>query len=454
MKIVQLTAENVKKLVAVEITPRGEIVTIAGRNGAGKTSVLDSIWWALAGAENIQAQPIRAGAQKARIRLNLGELVVERRFTANGSSLIVENAEGLRFPSPQKMLDALLGELSFDPLAFSRMPSKAQFEALRKVAKITDDLDALDAANRSDYMKRTELNRELKAQRSVAETIIVPEAPAERVDETALLADMQRAADANTELERERNSRRETGARLKHFGEEAAGWNQLASEKRESLKRHVAKVEAEIKSLETSAAEAEEKCIEIMRLASTLPPLREPTDLTGLRKLIDDARGINQRIDTADKAREHKARAFADVAKLESRAAGLTTQINARTQQKAAAIAASKMPIPGLGFGEGVVLYDGVPFEQASSALQLRVSMAIAIASNPKLRVIRVSDGSLLDEDSLAAIADMAREHDFQVWLERVDSTGRVGIVIEDGAVASTPESRAAGEEMTKEDAF
>ena len=76
MKILKLTCENFKKLRAVEITPKGELVEICGKNGAGKSSVLDSIWWALEGTKHIQAMPIRKGADKARIRLDLGEMVV------------------------------------------------------------------------------------------------------------------------------------------------------------------------------------------------------------------------------------------------------------------------------------------------------------------------------------------------------------------------------------------
>ena len=99
LHIVKLEAENIKALRAVEITPAGHLVEITGRNGQGKTSVLDSIWWALAGASTVDPVPIRTGETEARIRLDLGELVVTRFFAEreNGSTstrLVVENARG------------------------------------------------------------------------------------------------------------------------------------------------------------------------------------------------------------------------------------------------------------------------------------------------------------------------------------------------------------------------
>ena len=160
MKIVKLVAENIKKIKAVEINPNGEIVTIAGKNGAGKTSILDSIWWAMSGTSHIQGAPIRKGQTKARIKLDLGEIIVERKFTDAGSTLTVENSEGARFPSPQKMLDALVGSLSFDPLAFSRMEPRKQLDELRRVSKLDVDIDKLNTLNALDYDKRTQLNRE------------------------------------------------------------------------------------------------------------------------------------------------------------------------------------------------------------------------------------------------------------------------------------------------------
>ena len=71
MKIISLTAENVKRLRAVHIEPDGSLVVIAGRNGQGKTSVLDSIWYALGGgpASKTTQRPIRDGQDKAALTI-------------------------------------------------------------------------------------------------------------------------------------------------------------------------------------------------------------------------------------------------------------------------------------------------------------------------------------------------------------------------------------------------
>ena len=112
-----------------------------------------------------------------------------------------------------------------------------------------------------------------------------------------------------------------------------------------------------------------------------------------------------------------------------------TAKLCALDEEKNAALAAAELPIDGLGVTDDGVTYNDIPFDQLSSAEQLRVSLAMAMALNPKLRVIRITDGSLLDSNSLQIIQDMIREKDFQLWLETVDESGEVGFVIEDGAV-------------------
>ena len=57
------------------------------------------------------------------------------------------------------MLDALIGELTFDPLAFTRMDGRQQFNALRGFVPDVD-FDAIDAANKVDFDARTVVNRQ------------------------------------------------------------------------------------------------------------------------------------------------------------------------------------------------------------------------------------------------------------------------------------------------------
>ena len=417
MKIVALTAENVKKLVAVEIKPDGNVVQITGKNGQGKTSVLDSIWWALAGATHIQTTPIRKGESEARIRLDLGEIVVTRTFKKRDdasftTAITVENADGSRFPSPQRMLDSLLGELSFDPLAFTRMDAKQQFETLKRFVPGVD-FDAIAAAQKEDYDKRTDVNRRAKEARAAAGQINVDPALADRdpVDEAALVDQLQKAADHNSEIE----TRKATRQRAE---QDAGDLDQRGADLREQAARLIA-----------DAEEAEQKAADLRAKLAKAPALPDPVDTSKVREQIEAARATNEKIEQSKRKAAHTK--AAEGAEKESKT--ITAAMEKREKEKRDAIAKAKLPVDGIGFGDNQILLDGLPFDQASDAEQLRASIAIAMASNPKLRVIRVRDGSLLDEDAMKLIAEMADGNDYQVWIERVDGSGKIGFVLEDG---------------------
>ncbi len=407
MKILQLTAENVKKLKVVDITPSQDFIQITGKNGSGKTSVLDAIWWALGGKEGIQDKPIRDGEEKARVRLNLGDIVVERRFTAGSTSLVVENGDGARYPSPQAMLDELIGELSFDPLAFAHMDPKRQYAELKRIAKIEVDLEALEEASKADYQTRTEKNRQAKELKTRAGGYAFKfEADVVAVDVSALVERLQHAAQHNADIDRRIEGRAAAAVAIEQGKQAVSDLEARLKEKR-----------AEVDSLERKLAAAE--------------PLPERVNVDELRVHIEEGQQRN----VEHERRKEQAKLHEQAKGLEAESERLTKAMEEREAAKAEALQAAKMPIAGLTLAEGRVQFNGLPFEQSSSAEQLRTSVAIAMAANPKLRVIRIKDGSLLDDDGLAMIAELAREKDYQVWVERVDSSGKNGIVMEDGAV-------------------
>lgn len=436
MKIVSLISENVKKLTAVEIKPDGNLVVVSGKNGAGKTSILDSISWAIEGAKHIQSAPIRKGQTEARIRLDLGEVIVTRKFRKrdDGSidtSVAVESDKGARFPTPQRLLDSFLGALSFDPLAFARAEATAQFEQLKRFVPDVD-FAAIDGKNKSDFEARTDINRKEREARAAANQITVPDGtPKEPVDETELIAQLDRAGKHNSDID-QRKLRRdgavETVTRLK--AEQA------------SLSRRAEDLRRQALDLDNQATAKENEWLALQKKIDDAPALPEPIDTAAVRTAIDNARRTNAAVAQRQQRDAHLKRA----SEFKAQADQLTANMEKRKADRAAAIAKAKLPVDGLGFGEGIVLFNGLPLEQASDAEQLRVSVAIAMAGNPKLRVIRVRDGSLLDENGMKLLAELADANDMQVWIERVDTTGKVGFVIEDGRVrdAKVPQGEAA----------
>lgn len=433
MKIVKLQAEHFKRLKVVEITPAGDIVTLAGKNGAGKSSVIDAIFAALAGKEATPAKPIQRGQTKARITLDLGDLVVTRRFTEKDSTVTVEAANGARFPSPQRMLDELIGHIAFDPLQFVRMEPRRQFDMLRKLVKLEVDIDALNGQNQRDYEKRTEINRQGKALRAQAEGIVLPpECPTEHRDTAEILGRLTKVSEHNAAIEREKHRRTDLARDIAADRDRAEDNRGEAARLRALADEH----DAAAASADIQAAAAQERL-------DGLQALVDPMDAQAIRSELESAEDTNRMVDRA----ERRAKLIKDAETQEAAAQALSDQMKARDQAKGAAINAAKFPIAGLAFGDGEVLFDGLPLTQASSAEQIRISMAIAAAMNPKLRVVCIREGSFLDPDGLRLVAELAKESGSQVWLEDNRSTDPMAIIMEDGAVVRAevePEPKAA----------
>lgn len=419
MKIVSLTAENYKRLRAVHITPDGNVVVVAGRNAQGKSSVLDSIWAALAGAAGAKdtPQPIRDGEDRASVTLDLGELRVTRTWHGDKTTLKVESADGAVHKSPQTMLDSLIGRLSFDPLAFAQQDEKAQRRTLMDLLGL-DFADA-DAERLGVFEHRTNINRDVKRLDAQLDGLppITPGTPDVEVDVAALTT---RISDGlAVEQRRVSLSQRYSDLKAEH---------DRRLERVAELRRQADEIEADVTANRATLEEFRREA------QSLVVP-----DVTGLREQLTGAETTNRAVRAAaDRRRLQTERAI-----MAGEAAALTERILNLDDAKQHLIAAAMAdaPVAGLSFDDDGVTYQSVPFRQCSAAERLRVSVAMAMVMNPTIRVIRITDGSLLDRENLALIEQMADAHDFQIWLERVDETGTVGVVIEDGEVA-TPADR------------
>jgi DNA repair exonuclease SbcCD ATPase subunit len=440
MRLISLEAENVLRISAIRIKPDGKVIEITGENGAGKTSTLECVRMALEGKTAIAWKPIREGCEKGKIILELGgkdvEYVVTRKFNRTESgevttSLTVENPKGARYNKPQLILDNLLGKLSFDPLAFSRMGAPAQYDALKNLVPGVD-FDVMEKANADDFAQRTDVNRRVKDLRARLSGITITTNLPKRVDEEMLIAELDTAGQKNTEITQERGRRERALADGASVEAEAAARRREADE----LRARADALDAEAERLGTRAET-------LLLQIRGLPALPELIDTSDLRAQITAARSQNEEIDRAESINRQAEQFGVELRDAEKDSGDLTDAMAAREKQKLDAIAAAKLPVDGLSLGDKMVLFNNLPLDQASDAERLRVSVAIAAAMNPELRLILVRDGSLLDKRSWKLLADLAEKMDMQVLVETVDS-GRAGaIVIEDGHLAGVTQQAA-----------
>ena len=421
MRVIELRVENFKNLTLVEFSPPDGTVIVSGANGAGKSALIDSYWMALdrKHAAKSYPDPIKHGEENAKVVVNLGKYIVTRTWTKTNTYLKIENTEGAVFKSPDAMLNSLIGELSFDPQEFAQQSEKEQLEILLSLLDLPIDLTVIDEKRKTIYAKRTEVNRDVKDLEGQLKGIeIPPDIPDEELNTADIMTEYQVASDHNVE----NNTKR-----LDLVSEQETSKTLLAQ--KDYLIEQLQQIESNI----TKCTEAQkENDTKVAKLINEVEVIVD-SDLESFKTRLAEVEETNVIV----RKKQERAEVAKQLTIAKTNSTLLTQDIQAIDSEKAEAIENATMPVPMLSFNESGVTYNDVPLKQCSAAEQLRVSVAMAMALNPEIRVIRITDGSLLDSSNLALIEEMAKEEDFQVWIERVDESGKLGVYIKEGEIVA-----------------
>jgi DNA repair exonuclease SbcCD ATPase subunit len=426
LRILSLGVENVKRIKVIRIVPNGNTVTISGKNDQGKTSVLDSIEYALGGKASICEEPIRNGQAKARIVCDLGDYVVERTFSAvsGDSEIRIKGKDGRPVKSPQTLLDSLCSHVAFEPLSFVRQKPDEQMETLRKLVGL--DFTELNARRKKAFEDRTLAGRQLdQVKANLKDAPFDEGAPAKEVSVVEL-------------SERLNQARQKNGERTKAVEKVNGLKSDLASNeaRRASVVTQIESLEIQLKELrrQDGSLVLNHNAISRSITVAEAEAAKIPTvDESAIAAEIAASEATNARV----RANVRHQSIQADIAYHQNTYDRLTFEIESIDGEKWDKLEWTEFPLEGLSFDDSRVLLNGVPFSQSSQARQLQAAVAIGLALNPKVRVILIRDGSLLDEESMKLIGDMAVKHDAQIWIERVESKDPAAVVIEDGEVKS-----------------
>lgn len=403
IKINKLEIENVKRVKATRFEPEENGLTvIGGKNGQGKTSVLDAITWALGGDRYRPTHAQRDGSvlpPYIHIVLSNG-LVVERK--GKNSDLKVIDPNGRK--GGQQLLNEFVEELALNLPRFMQASGREKADTLLRIIGVGDRLHELEQQERELYANRHAIGQIADQKKKYAQEIAYyPDAPKEPVSATELILRQQEILARNGENQRKR-------MRLQQLEDEAAD----VQRKLDALLARQQAVLADLDIARRSAADlADESTAE-------------------LEQSIANIEQINRKV----RANLDKDKAETDALAYQNRYAELTEQLESVRKARIGLLQNADLPLPGLSVEDGELLYQGKAWDCMSGADQLRVATAIVRRLNPKCGFVLLDKLEQMDLDTLREFGAWLEQEGLQAIATRVSTGGECSIIIEDGYIA------------------
>nr|DAX52108.1 MAG TPA: STRUCTURAL MAINTENANCE OF CHROMOSOMES PROTEIN [Caudoviricetes sp.] len=412
IKINKLEIENVKRVKAVKMEPTANGLTIiGGNNGQGKTSVLDSIAWALGGNKFKPSQAQREGSAippNLHIVMSNG-LIVERK--GKNSDLKVIDPDGNK--AGQNLLDSFIDELALNLPKFMQQSSREKASTLLQIIGVGEQLVLLEKEEQDTYNRRHAIGQIADQKEKFArEQEYYPDAPKDLVSASDLIKEQQEILARNGENQR----KRENLANIKRLHEEAT--------------RNVERLKLELSEAETKLANAIQDLVTANKSVENL--VDEST--AELEKSITEIDAINRKV----RANLDKDKAEEDARGYRAEYEELTEALTDVRKRKAALLESADLPLAGLSVEDGELIYNGFKWDNMSGSDQLKVATAIVRKLNSNCGFVLLDKLEQMDQESLKEFGDWLEAEGLQAIATRVSTGEECSIIIEDGYVKGT----------------
>lgn len=403
MKINQLEIENVKRVKAVKIQPAANGLTIiGGNNNQGKTSVLDSIAWALGGERFRPPTAQRDGSAlppKLHVTMSNG-LVVERK--GKNSDLKVTDPNGKK--GGQQLLNEFVEQLALDLPKFMQASGREKADALLQIIGVGQALAALEQEEKTLYNERLTIGRIADQKEKYAkEQPYHADAPREIVSALELIQEQQDILAKNGE-----------NARLR--------------ENLHRLEQEYQSINGQIQALLKQQGETEEK----LKMARMSTADLHDQSTKELEESISNIEETNRKV----RGNLDKDKAEDDAKDYRNQYDQLTIKIDNIRKQKLGLLEKADLPLPGLSVTEGELVYQGHKWGNMSGSDQLKVATAIVRKLNPSCGFVLLDKLEQMDMSTLTEFGQWLEAEGLQAIATRVSTGGECSIIIEDGYVA------------------
>lgn len=410
VKINALEVENVKRIRAVALEPAATGLTvIGGNNNQGKTSILDTIAWALGGDRYKPSNPTRDGSTiPPRIKITLSNgLIVER--AGKNSAIKVTDPNGQK--RGQQLLNSFVEELALNLPKFLEQSSKEKANTLLQVIGVGDQLHVLEMQEKEIYNRRHAIGQIADQKKKFAlEMPYYPDAPAAPVSAYELIQRQQAILAHNGENQRKRA-----------FVEKLKSRESVLAQRITLLKEELAKLNAQYDS---NAADLEVA----MKSAAEL----QDESTAQIEQDLMNIEAINVKV----RANSDRERAEQDAEQHRQQYDDLTNQLTVVRQAKIDLLAGAALPLEGLSVEDGELTYHGKKWDGMSGSDQLKVATAIVRSLNPECGFVLLDKLEQMDIQTMQTFGKWLETQNLQAIATRVSTGAECTIIIEDGHVA------------------
>ena len=438
--IKKMSIKNFKKISFMDFEPTGNVVQVHGKNAQGKSSLLDAIASAFGGAKKLGDSPVKEGEVDAEIIIERDDMKIIRRVkkTEDGinTQLEVYDKTGNLVRRPQEFLDKALGNALLDPTEFVNMTPKERMETLQVALGLADKFNEIAIERGRCYNERRERGREeIIYQGQLKDYADLPEravdekqnqadidftmAEIKKIDELydrqANETELRRkeeedALEKRRIYERTRNERNGIEGRIEKLTMELERAHKEIKSKRED--ENIARDEMEL---------AESKRVQGFTVPSGVAAKHRALK-EDLKKYILNTKESERIAMRAKLLREQK--------DLLSKIDELTGKIRGLDENKKELLRATKFPIDGMAFGDEDIEINGIPFSSSSTAEKILMSVVINSEIKDGVKIMRIPDGSALDDGSMEKLKEIADKKDIQFFVETVDRSENSNVLI------------------------
>lgn len=419
VKIASLELENVKRVRALSLEPTKDGLTvIGGRNGQGKTSVLDAIAWALGGDRKRPERPTRDGsATPASLRVELSNGLVVERKGKNGT-LKVTDPEGRR--AGQQLINSFVEELALDLPKFMSMSDREKADELLQIIGVGDELAKLDRELALAEDERRAVGQQKRAKQKVADDApFYADAPLELVGAADLIREQQDILARNGENQRKRERAAQISRELDEVNARVRGLEGRLKELQEELRRE--------KDRQVRVSD------DYMTATKTAEQLRDESTAE-IEARLADIDATNEKV----RANQRRAEMMADAEALDEEYKALDAKVADVRDRRSRLLDGADMPLAGLSVDGGRLTYRGASWGDMSGSEQLRVATAIVRKLKPECGFVLVDKLEQMDPQTLSEFGSWAASEGLQVIGTRVATDGTCSVVIEDGRAVET----------------